>query len=276
MSYSKPTKFSKYIFWIFKRHPYLYFTRFRLVSKNVKEKDILKESYNSTNQQKNIPKVFFEVNQQIFKPHEYLTDLEKIEKLSIWLVKHIKGGRGLSMSSEKALETMLAGQGGVCSDMAQIFNNFCVVNKLKVREWGVTLIPFNTNYGGHSFNEVYCKELDKWVFIDVSNCLFFYSASNEVPLSVIELYTRVREGKFPRPHFFNKDQVFKEKIIMDYYFNLQAAPFLICNYSTKTYDVFLGRLRPYVPVFVIHFLIFTLGKGYRYKFPINNYKGLFA
>lgn len=234
------------------------------------------ESYNSTNQQKDIPKVFFEVSQHIFQSDQDLTDLEKLKKLSIWLVNHIKGGRGLSMSSEKALETMLAGEGGVCSDMAQIFNNFCVVNKLEVREWGVTLIPFNTHYGGHSFNEVFCKELNKWVFVDVSNCLLFYTESEKIPLSVMELYNLAREEKFPKPNFFNKEHNFKGKVIADYYFNLQAAPFLICNYSTKTYDEFLGRLRPIVPVFIIHFLIFALGKGYRYKFPLNNYKSLFA
>lgn len=276
LSYSKPTKFSKYIFWIFKRHPYLYFTRFRLVSKNVKERDILNEYYNITNPQKDIPKVFFDVNQQVFQSQKDSTDLEKTQNLSIWLVNHIKGGRGLSMSSEKAIETMLAGEGGVCSDMAQIFNNFCVVNNLKVREWGVTLIPFNTDYGGHSFNEVYCMELDKWVFVDVSNCLLFYSNTNEMPLSVMELYNLVREDKLPKPYFFNKVRTFKKKILDDYYFNKQAAPFLICNYSTKTYDEFLERFRPLVPVFVIHFLIFALGKGYRYKFPLNNYRGLFA
>lgn len=276
MTYLKLTKFRKYIFWVFKRHPYLYFMRFRLVSKNVKEKDIINESYNLTNQIKDIPKVFFDVNQHIFESGQDLTDFEKIQKLSVWLANHIKGGRGLSMSSEKALATMLAGQGGVCSDMAQIFNNFCVVNNLQVREWGVTVIPFNSHYGGHSFNEVYCKELNKWVFIDVSKCLFFYNSLNKDPLSVIELYEFAREEEFPNSCFFNKEHTFKQKIITDYYFNPQAAPFLICNYSNKTYDAFIDRLRPFVPIFVIHFLILALGKGYHYKFPINNYKDLFV
>lgn len=246
------------------------------MSKNVTKSDIQKETYNLTNKETDIPKIFFEINQLVFQSEQELTDLEKIERLSVWLVSNIKGGPGLSLSSEKALETMLAGKGGVCSDMAQIFNNFCVVNNLKVREWGVTLIPFNTDYGGHSFNEVYCKELDKWVFIDVSNCLLFYTESQELPLSVLELYEFAREGKFPKPYFFNKEHTFKEKIINNYFFNPQAAPFLICNYSTNTYDSFLERLRPFVPVFIIHFIILSLGKSYSYKFPLNNYKMLFS
>ena len=260
---------------MFKRHPYLYFTRFKLLSKNVKEKDITNESYNLTNTQKAIPDLFFDVNKQIFQLNEDLSDLEKIQKLSVWLVSHVKGGRGLSLSSDKALEIMLAGKGGVCSDMAQIFNNFCVINKLKVREWGVTLIPFNTNYGGHSFNEVYCKELDKWVLIDVSNCLLFYNEQKELPLSVIELYEHSKQIKFPKSHFFNEGNKIKERTLDNYYFNPQAAPFLICNYSTKTYDAFLGKLRPLIPVFIIHFIILALGKSYSYKFPLNNYKLLF-
>lgn len=276
MSYLKPTKFSNYIFWMFKRHPYLYFTRFKLLSRNVEVHDIQHESYNLTNRETDIPKHFFEVNRLIFPTDNKLTDLEKIKALSIWLVTHIKGGSGLSLSSGKALKIMLAGKGGVCSDIAQIFNNFCVINNLQVREWGVTLIPFNTNYGGHSFNEVYCKELKKWVFVDVSNCLLFYTESQEVPLSVMELYKESRKGRFPKPLFFNKAHTFKEKIIGDYYFNVQAAPFLICNYSTKTYDAFLEKFRPSLPVFIIHFMIFSLRKSYCYKFPLNNYKLLFS
>lgn len=276
MSYLKPKKFSKYIFWIFKRHPYLYFTRFRLLSKNVKKEEISNESYNLTNKKKDIPEVFFKVNKGIFPTNEALSDLDKIKELSIWLVDNVKGGPGLSFSSQKALKTMLDGKGGVCSDMAQIFNNFCVINNLEVREWGVTLIPFDTDYGGHSFNEVFSKELNKWIFIDVSNCLLFYTDVQAQPLSVIELYEKAREKEIPKPYFFNKENKFKEKIINDYYFNLKAAPFLICNYSTKTYDLFLDKLRPTVPVFIIHFLILTMGKSYRYKFPLDNYKMLFS
>lgn len=261
---------------MFKRHPYLYFTRFKLLSKNVEGKDILNESYNITNREKDIPKVFFEVNQQIFPSPFKISDLEKIQKLALWLVKHIKGGRGLSLSSDKVLQTMLEGKGGVCSDMAQIFNNFCVVNNLKVREWGVTLIPFNTGYGGHSFNEVYCKEINKWVLIDVTNCLLFYTDSQDFPISVMELYELTRKAQFPIPYFFNSDRPFNKNVLDNYYFNPEAAPFLICNYSTKTYDSFLGKLRPFVPVFVIHFIIFAIGKSYSYKFPLNNYKLLFS
>lgn len=261
---------------MFKRHPYLYFTRFKLLSKNVAQKDISNEFYNIKNTEKDIPKIFFEINQEIFQSDDDISDFDKTQKLVLWLVSHIKGGRGLSLASDKVLEMMLEGSGGVCSDMAQIFNNFCVVNNLKVREWGVTLIPFNTNYGGHSFNEVYCKELNKWVLIDVSNCLLFFKDSKDLPLSVIELYELAREEQFPKPYFFNKDRICNKKVLDNYYFNPEAAPFLICNYSTKTYDSFLGNLRPFVPVFIIHFIILAIGKSYSYKFPLNNYKLLFS
>jgi len=131
---------------------------------------IKNESYNLINTKAELPSIFNTVNMQMFKDTSKMTDLEKVKYISTWLVDHIKGGPGLSLSSKKALQIMLDGKGGVCSDMAQIFNNFCLINDLKVREWGVTIIPFNTNFGGHSFNEVYIKELDKWIFVDVSNC----------------------------------------------------------------------------------------------------------
>lgn len=277
MSYSQPKKLSKYIPWMFKRHPYLYFIRFRLLSKNSDKVGILNNSYNLINLRHKLPKIFEEVNGRIFPSGASKTnDLEKVKTLSVWLNTHIKGGPGLSLSSGKALQTMLAGKGGVCSDMAQVFNNFCVVNALKVREWGVTIIPFNDQYGGHSFNEVYCDTLNKWVFVDVSHCLLFYDDGQKEPLSVIELYELVRQGKLPRPYFFYPEHSTNEKIITDYYHNPKAAPFLICNYSNRVYDAFLSKLRAFTPVFIIHFLIFCIGKSYYYKFPLDDYKQLFS
>lgn len=48
----------------------------------------------------------------------------------------MKGGAVLGLSSKKTLEIMLARQGGVCSDFSQIFNIFCFINRIRVRECG--------------------------------------------------------------------------------------------------------------------------------------------
>ena len=262
------------LIWAFKRHPLLYITRFKLLSKNSNIDEIVMNNYNQLNKKEDIPKYFHVINDIIFFDGIPETDLEFIKKLSNWLVKNIKGGPGLSVPSEKALKIMLAGEGGVCSDMSQIFNNFCVINAKLVREWGATRAPFNKDYGGHSFNEVYCQELNKWVLVDVSYCALFYDENN-IPLSVIELYKLLRSDKQITYASFNSTINLDETIIYKNYLNPHTVPFLICDYSNKTYDKYLSFFRPYVPVFIIHFIIYVLGKSYFYRFPLDDYRKIY-
>src|SRR5690606_5227583 len=138
----------KKILWAFKRHPFLYKSRFKILSKNSAISEIASYSYNLMNSKNDIPQYFHEINQQIFPNGTPTSDLECIQVLSKWLITNIEGGPGLSLSSEEALKTMLVGKGGVCSDMAQIFNNFCVLNDIRVREWGITRSPYTETYGG--------------------------------------------------------------------------------------------------------------------------------
>lgn len=264
----------KKIFWTIKRHPFLYRSRFKLLSKNSNIHEIEAYAYNYVNTKSEIPKYFYEINNLIFPLGLPDSDIERIQTLSNWLVTHIKGGRGLSVPSNDALKIMLAGEGGVCSDMAQIFNNFCVINDIRVREWGVTRAPYEKDYGGHSYNEVFIKELEKWVLIDVSYCLIFYY--NENPLSVTELYRLYREGKNVNYSSFVDSLNGIESSVYRNYFQPNAVPFLICNYRNKTYDYYLKLWGPYIPVFLIHFMVYLRGKSYHYKFPLDDYKNIFS
>ncbi len=259
---------------LIKRHPFLYLTRFRLLSRNSNIDEIKNLSYNELNDQVDMPDYFKEINSQIFKNGKPDSDLEIVLQISTWLKRNIKGGPGLSEPSGMALKTMLSGKGGVCSDMAQIFNNFCVINDIKVREWGTTCIPFNKRYGGHSFNEFYSKELQKWVLIDVYWGFLFYDLQNK-PLSVIEFFTLKRADEKLKYQSFIPQTV-KSGTIHKNYLNDGITPFLICDYKNRVYDSFLSFTRPYLPVFVIHFLIYLLQKSYHYRFPIDNYKGIFS
>ena len=263
----------KKISWFFKRHPFLYVARFKLLSRNSSVDEINSQNYNKTNQKKDIPDYFNSVNDTIFNGNQFTSPFENVKHLSVWLQNNIKGGPGLSEASDDALRIMLSGKGGVCSDMAQIFNNFCVINDIKVREWGNTRAPFDRSYGGHSFNEVFVEKLNKWVLIDVSSSLVFYH--NEQLLSVIELYDLVRNKEKVSFKTFNANKNLDEKNIERNYLNPNIIPFLICNYSNKFYDSCLKFFRPYIPVFLVHFIIFVLGKSYHYKFPIDDYKKIF-
>ena len=118
---------SKPLNWYLRRHPILYKIRYRLVSKTVSTNEINDFCYNDINKKNKIPRLFFEINNLIFSgKSKELSDFEKAKTISIWLRNNIKGGPGLGKSSTTALLKMMNGEGGVCSDISQIFSNFCV------------------------------------------------------------------------------------------------------------------------------------------------------
>lgn len=267
----------KKLLWTLKRHPFLYLTRFRLLSKNSSIEDIenSKLNYNFKNLKKDLPAIFHEINKKIFETDDLRNDFEKVTFLCVWLNDNIKGGRGLSEPSDKALDTMLKGKGGVCSDMVQIFNNFCVLNDLKVREWGTTSAPFKRSNGGHSFNEVYIEELQKWILIDPFWGGMFCD-QDQKPLSVVEMYQLLRSNKIVNYQSILSENTIVKARINKSYFNPDNIPFLIYNYKNKTYDKYLKWGRPYMPVFVIHFMVFITGNSYFYRFPLDDYKKIFS
>ena len=122
----------KKISWILKRHPYLYYIRFKLLSKKAHPSQVYNYSYNAINKKQDIPEYFKTINDDIFKHGPVSKDVDRVIAIASWLRTHIKGGSGLSLSSEKALRCMLTGSGGVCSDLSQVFNNFCVINDIQV------------------------------------------------------------------------------------------------------------------------------------------------
>ncbi|TXG38882.1 transglutaminase domain-containing protein [Seonamhaeicola maritimus] len=229
-------------------------------------------NYNHINKKQLIPKSFFIVNSIIFKDKSGLNTFDKVMEIAKWLRLNIKGGSGLSLSSEKALQKMLAGEGGVCSDMAQVFNNFCVVNDIVVREWGITSMPFNGEFGGHAFNEFYSESLGKWVLIDVSKTIMFCLGNNDTPLSVMELFECNKQGtKVAYKSFLPSNHV-DDDLVSYYYLSNKRVPFLICNYCNETYDSYLDKFRTYLPVFVIHFWLYLVKKSYFYLFPVSNFQ----
>ena len=264
----------KKLHWTLKRHPFLYVTRFRLLFKNSNEAAIDSCCYNTLNKKSDIPIYYHTVNSEIFKAGKPESDLMVVKELVIWLVVNSKVGPGLSEPSDKALETLLHGAGGVCSDMAQVFNNFCVINDIHVREWGTTSAPFNRANGGHSFNEVFVEELQKWVLVDPSWGVLFFNATGR-PLSVIEVYESIRSGQSVVYDSFIPNQTISWKQVDTNYLHPDIIPFLICNYRNTIYDWYLKRARPLFPVFMIHFMVYVMGKSYHYKFPLDNYKKIF-
>ncbi|MEP5253955.1 MAG: transglutaminase-like domain-containing protein [Winogradskyella arenosi] len=267
-------KLKKKAIWLIKRHPLLYSVRFKLLSRNATEADLDDDYYQVQNDVKDIPERFHETNRQIFPSGRPESDLECCKQISIWVCKHLMKGPGLSKSSSEALNIMLQGKGGICSDMAQVFNNYCLLNGVKVREWGVIRIPLDDTYGGHAYNEVFCTTLNKWILFDPFWCVYF-SNTDGTPLSVVEFYKTVRKGENIERHNFYHIAYLPKDDYEKNYFHPHNVPFLVCNYSNTVYDFALNRFHAYLPIFVIHFMIFILGKSYHYKFPLDNFRMLF-
>jgi len=261
---------SKSLNWYLRRHSVLYKIRFKLISKKSTFADMEGICYNSINPKNEIPPIYFELNQSIFTEiTEDLTDLKKAQKIAIWLRNNIKGGPGLGNSSESAILKMINGEGGVCSDFAQVYNNFCVINDLKVKEWGLKIITDNPQtLGGHSFNEVYSQELQKWIIIDVAKCIFFYHSDSSLPLSVSDLVSLKSQNKPIKYSEFNKEIPADPKRIKELYLAMNSFPFLITNYSNKTCDYFLTKL-DFLPLSLIHGILFLSGKSYTFEFPLH-------
>jgi hypothetical protein len=254
--------------WYLRRHPLLYTIRFRLVSKNASSKTLEQYSYNKINKKDSIPPLYFEINNLIFSQKvEGLNDFEKAKTIAVWLMNNIKGGPGLGKSSTIALQKMIAGEGGVCSDFSQIYSNFCVINDLKVREWGMKNLSTDRSVsGGHSYNEVYCKEYDKWIMIDVSKSVVFYHLDPNIPISALEYIRLKKDNKRIDIKNINENSALDIENITKIYIATNSLPFLITNYNNKTIDKFLEKF-DFFPVSIIHGLIMLSGQGYTFEFP---------
>ncbi len=252
---------------ILRRPSFLYKLRFKLLSKFETKEKAGELYYNVLNPISEIPKYFFEINAKIFPSQNNVsTDLEKVETIARWMINNIKRGRGLGLSSEDTIKIMTLEKGGVCSDFAQVFNNLCVINNIKVKEWGLKSMSKEKSIrGGHSFNEFYSEKLKKWVLIDTYKCIFFYTANSDVPLSVFELFDTLKENK--KITFKNIEPTYATDPIRvnDVYLSSKSVPFLITNYHNKTYDSYLKKFN-FLPIFFTHGLIYLLGKSYKFLF----------
>jgi hypothetical protein len=264
---------SKSLSWYFRRHPALYKIRFKLVSKESSIESIENFSYNDINKKSNIPSLFFETNQLIFADvNDDLPIFEKALQIAIWLKKNIKGGPGLGKSSTTALQKMLNGEGGVCSDFSQIYSNFCVINDIKVKEWGMKSLSKDKKVsGGHSFNEVYCPEFQKWIMIDPGKSILFYQVENTIPLSTLEYINLKRENKEIIISSIVTDEYINRQNVNSIFLESESLPFVITNYNNKSIDFFLEKL-DFLPESIIHGILIFIGKGYNFEFPSEKIK----
>lgn len=261
---------SRPLSWYLRRHPLLYKIRYQLVSKNSTLDSIEKFCYNDFNNKTDIPPLFYEVNNLIFaNSSKGLNDFEKATTIAIWLKDNVKGGPGLGKSSATALQKMIDGEGGVCSDFSQIYSNFCVINDIKVKEWGMKSLSHDIKVsGGHSFNEVYCPEFQKWIMIDVAKSILFYNSNKDIPLSTLEYIRLKKEGKEIAITTIGTEDSIENNNVNNIFLYSNSLPFVITNYDNKTIDLLIDKLY-FLPESIIHGILILTGKGYTFEFPIE-------
>jgi hypothetical protein len=257
--------------WVFKRHPLLYYSRYLLLSKNFKGKnpdDV--GCYNDINKPSEVTPLYFEVNSKMNLAPQ-MDAFEKALAISTYLRTNIKGGPGLSLSSDKTLRYMLEGKGGVCNDFSQVFNNFCLINDIRVKEWNCVDRFFKTQFG-HTFNEIYSPRYQKWIAIDVHQTFYFTAENDDTPLSTIEVFKRARNGQRNVFRFFVPGYEPQSLDRLENIYGPTAIPFLTMNYHNSVIDRYMDKFRGKFPVFIISTILILLRKNFHFLFVLDNYK----
>ena len=224
--------------------------------------------FHDFNSLSSIPKLYFETNGKLglnTSQDEY----DKALQIGKFLRTNIKGGPGIGLSSQETLEIMLANKGGVCSDFSQIFNIFCFINGIKVKEWGCIDRFYKTEFG-HSFNEIYSTAQQKWIAIDIHKGITFYNEEG-IALSVIELFSNLRNGH----HVMFKH--YSDYISPDYHrtpnvFSATTIPFIISNNKNNVTDYYFEKFQKLLSPILINTLILLLRKNHKFLFVMDDYK----
>jgi len=243
--------------------------RWFMVTKSPKPVFFNDENYNSYNPKEDIHPIFFEDN-PITDSEQKLSTLVKVIKIAEHFNTFFKKGPGLSLASDESYVTMRYKKGGVCSDYAQVFINFCIINDIKVREWGIKG-GIQSVIGGHSFNEFWSEELKKWILIDVYNGMFIINKSSRELLSVSQLVDYMSGFNADNLDFESMVDTLKpldRPYLANYFFNNKNLFFLLTNYRIKKVDAFL-KYQNRVPLVLLHTGLIFLRRYFNYRFYVN-------
>lgn len=252
-----------------KRHPFLHKVRWFMVTKSPKPTYFKDENYNAYNSKEDIHPIFFEDN-PITDSEQNLSTLVKVIKIAEHFNTFFKKGRGLGLASDDSYITMRYKQGGVCSDFAQVFINFCIINDIKIREWGIKG-GTQSVIGGHSFNEFWSEELKKWILIDVYNGVFIINKSSRELLSVSQLVDYMSGFNAENLDFELMVDTLKppnKPHLANYFFDNRNLFFLITNYRIKKVDVFL-KYQNRIPLAILHTSLIFFKRYFNYRFYVN-------
>jgi hypothetical protein len=256
---------------LLRRAPIFFPIRFWLVLTKPLKKILEEENYNSYNRKEDIPKSFYIENEKMKVVGN--TTFDK----ALYIAKYLKGNypggtKNLGYSSEKTLHTLQTKPEGTCGDYSQVFILFCILNDIKVREWGVHDKVYK-NTVGHVFNEVFLPKQNQWMCIDLHFAVYFKDKATQQVLSMSDIIKRTaeeREETIEIAHFLPvKDSDEGRDTVKKNYFGKTHLFFLITKYQNKKMDDELNRFSK-LPIPLVHLWLIFTGKYYKYMLVFSH------
>jgi hypothetical protein len=135
---------------------------------------------------------------------------------------------------------------GYCADFVKAFTAIALARGLAVRQWGFAFDGFGS---GHTFNEIYDPQLQKWVLVDSFHSLYFVDPGTREPLSTLEVHDRLlgigaQHGAVEIVKIIEKRFPFRsDALAMDYYRRGMPQLWLVWGGSPFDYEASIaGRL----------------------------------
>lgn len=256
---------------LLRRAPIFFPIRFWLVLTQPSKKVLEEENYNSYNRKEDIPQAFYTENEKMKVVGNTIFD--RALHIATYLKGNYPGGtKNLGYSSERTLYTLQTKPEGTCGDYSQVFILFCILNDIKVREWGVHDKVYK-NTVGHVFNEVYLPEQNQWMCIDLHFAIYFKDKATQQVLSMPDVIKRTAEGQeesIEIVHFLPvKDSGEGRDTVKKNYFGKTHLFFLITKYHNKKMDDELNRFSK-LPIPLVHLWLIFTGRYYKYMLVFSH------
>jgi hypothetical protein len=117
-------------------------------------------------------------------------------ELGLAIARHLRGhpeanfGSPIQSGLDETYKAIVNDRRGYCADFTFVFSGLAVAANLPVRTWSISFESFGA---GHAFNEIYDRQLGKWILLDSYHGLIFVDPGSRLPLSVLEVHRRLLE-----------------------------------------------------------------------------------
>lgn len=129
------------------------------------------------------------------KISECTTDIERYKRIALFLLKKLHRHKGIpsdsmnGMSPYQQLQYVMTGKSWLwCGNLSEILSFFCNTAGMPTRAIDLKGNIGNVLTSGHSFNEVYIKDLEQWVLVDLTPGLVLLQNAEGHYLNAADLY----------------------------------------------------------------------------------------